>query len=648
MVHLSRSSPFFSSRLSLVSSSSFSSFSSIYFPTRSIIASRKARVNKKSYISINQLRHKLKERDNHNHGNHGNHGIHHNRGENEFGYKYNAKEGPYCRSLASPFHASSAVQKTMQDLMYNQKIKGDNNSIEDTKSMKESITSPSSLYSTSSTSSTSSITNNNSNNANTIYDDNDTDADANTGTDDNNDNNKNSSYNRGVFKSPIISTLWAQRSKKMETDDPFLKSHSEAIAQNNGESKHLLSKLPSDSYIEIDYNFTTDYFLKQAYTNPWGFFRKGKLLEDMDALAGNIAQIHCHVDGYALPLLVTASCDKISMTYDHMHSNNHDNVNLMDFSNTAGTSEGLKDSMHTKGQQYNINHVDMKLSGQVIYTGSSSLQILLGIRKKDNIAGNDRNWMTALFTFVARDPVTNKALPINSLDISRLTEQEKQLYHQALDRVRFTKQRNQQKKMAQRFLDKLSEKKKQLLLQQQQRRNYMIASLLNSSKPLLEMPCLADPMCILLEKTTLVHNHIMQPQQRNMLDRIFGGYLMRKSFEIAFTCAYLFGGSQPEFVSLNHVDFILPVDVGDLMKLESSVLYTTVNSHSPPRLHIQVVASICKPEVQTSKVSNTFDYTFQLPEILTCKKVLPSNYSDAARIVDRILSEETNENNIKM
>ena len=43
-----------------------------------------------------------------------------------------------------------------------------------------------------------------------------------------------SKYNRGVFKSPIISTLWAERSRKLETDNPFLKSHSDTIAQNNG------------------------------------------------------------------------------------------------------------------------------------------------------------------------------------------------------------------------------------------------------------------------------------------------------------------------------------------------------------------------------------------------------------------------------
>ena len=38
--------------------------------------------------------------------------------------------------------------------------------------------------------------------------------------------------------------------------------------------------------------------------------RKGKLFEDMDALAGNVAYKHCERGGH-VPLLVTASIDRI-------------------------------------------------------------------------------------------------------------------------------------------------------------------------------------------------------------------------------------------------------------------------------------------------------------------------------------------------
>lgn len=50
----------------------------------------------------------------------------------------------------------------------------------------------------------------------------------------------------------------------------------------------------------------------------------------------------------------------------------------------------------------------------------------------------------------------------------------------------------------------------------------------------------------------------------------------------------------------------------------------------------QVVASICRPEQVESKVSNTFNFTFRLPDKPTCRKVLPSNGDQARRMVARI------------
>lgn len=43
--------------------------------------------------------------------------------------------------------------------------------------------------------------------------------------------------------------------------------------------------------------------------------RKGKLFEDLDALAGNVAFVHCERDG-KVPLLVTASVDRIRLRHN--------------------------------------------------------------------------------------------------------------------------------------------------------------------------------------------------------------------------------------------------------------------------------------------------------------------------------------------
>ena len=56
-----------------------------------------------------------------------------------------------------------------------------------------------------------------------------------------------------------------------------------------------------------------------------------------------------------------------------------------------------------------------------------------------------------------------------------------------------------------------------------------------------------------------VNSFICQPQQRNIHGRIFGGFLMRRAFELAFSTAYAFAGAAPHFLEVDHVDFFKPV-----------------------------------------------------------------------------------------
>ena len=73
------------------------------------------------------------------------------------------------------------------------------------------------------------------------------------------------------------------------------------------------------------------------------------------------------------------------------------------------------------------------------------------------------------------------------------------------------------------------------------------------SKRLLRMPALADHGEILLGETRLQNALIAQPQQRNTAGRVFGGFLMRRAFELAHTTAYLFSGRRPIFLELDEV-----------------------------------------------------------------------------------------------
>lgn len=85
----------------------------------------------------------------------------------------------------------------------------------------------------------------------------------------------------GMYHSPVTNALWEARSRIFERllDPPV-----DAPPQSQ-----LLTKTPSQSRTTILYNFSTDYILREQYRDPWNEVRIGKLLEDLDALAGTIS-----------------------------------------------------------------------------------------------------------------------------------------------------------------------------------------------------------------------------------------------------------------------------------------------------------------------------------------------------------------------
>ncbi|XP_062024436.1 acyl-coenzyme A thioesterase 2, chloroplastic-like isoform X1 [Rosa rugosa] len=85
----------------------------------------------------------------------------------------------------------------------------------------------------------------------------------------------------GMFHSPVTQALWEARSHKFER---LLDPPADAPPQSE-----LLNKTPSQSRTTILYNFSTDFILREQYRDPWNEVRIGKLLEDLDALAGTIS-----------------------------------------------------------------------------------------------------------------------------------------------------------------------------------------------------------------------------------------------------------------------------------------------------------------------------------------------------------------------
>lgn len=80
---------------------------------------------------------------------------------------------------------------------------------------------------------------------------------------------------------------------------------------------------------------------------------------------------------------------------------------------------------------------------------------------------------------------------------------------------------------------------------------------------------------VFMKDTNVKSTMFMQPQYRNRHSyMIFGGYLMRQTFELAYCCAASFSHSLPRFVSLDSLTFNTPVPVGSVLHMDATVVYT--------------------------------------------------------------------------
>ena len=144
-----------------------------------------------------------------------------------------------------------------------------------------------------------------------------------------------------------------------------------------------------------------------------------------------------------------------------------------------------------------------------------------------------------------------------------------------------------------------------------------------------------------MDLTRLHSSQIMQPQYRNRHNfMIFGGFLLKQTFELAFCCAASFSHTRPTFVSLDPSTFDNPVPVGSVLYLTATVAYT-----EPPQLHstsnitaadgvdapkytrvqIRIDSKVRNIEHGETKPTGQFNYTFLVERDI---KVMPRTYSE--------------------
>lgn len=92
-------------------------------------------------------------------------------------------------------------------------------------------------------------------------------------------------------------------------------------------------------------------------------------------------------------------------------------------------------------------------------------------------------------------------------------------------------------------------------------------------------------------------SQLMLPSHSNFSGKIHGGYLLSLMDQIAFACGSKFSGKYCVTASVDRVDFLNPIEVGELVTLKASVIFV---GNSSMVVGIRVEAQ----NIQTGKVKH--------------------------------------------
>ena len=190
---------------------------------------------------------------------------------------------------------------------------------------------------------------------------------------------------------------------------------------------------------------------------------------------------------------------------------------------------------------------DVRFAARINHVGRSSLEI--GIRVEQ--PGEPQNHIASCyFTMVARSGIGEGAVSVSLPPLEYVEDIERQRADKALERRQEYK------------------RQQAALLEPPSREEYLMLADLHQAQ---EQPGFNG---------LLVNNLItdawerMYPEQENVPQKIFGGYLIRRAFELSSICSELVAPNRPMAAAVNRINFFHPVRMGDTLHYTARVVYT--------------------------------------------------------------------------
>lgn len=328
------------------------------------------------------------------------------------------------------------------------------------------------------------------------------------------------------------------------------------------------------------------------YMNVYNHVRIGRLLEDLDMFACWIAYRHNsdqeNPDGTSPLSIVTACVDSIQI---------------------------YRTSIPTDK--------DLYMFGVVSWTGSTSMEITMTLTDNSKWQftsqhGNDEDViLDAKFLMVARaHGATGKGAQVYPLKVK--TDQEQYLWDQGCNNKNL---RIQSKTTSLLMVPPTQEESAKI--------HHIYVSNLDKNKASFRLSHIKSDDTILMSTTKLKSAIICSPEHRNVHNKIFGGFLMRKAAELAeANFQFTLHDACPVCVDVSDISFAAPVEIGSLLMLNSQIIATR-NRMAIVRLHAEVM----NPETGESKTTNTFYFVFE-SNTKTLPQIIPESYGESLLCID--------------
>jgi acyl-CoA hydrolase len=190
---------------------------------------------------------------------------------------------------------------------------------------------------------------------------------------------------------------------------------------------------------------------------------------------------------------------------------------------------------------------DIVFNARINHVGRSSLEVGIRVEQPGEPV---RHVASCSFTMVARSGIGEDAVSVPLPPLEYVDETEK-------ERARKTLARRDDYKRHQADL-----------LEPPSRDEYQMLTGLHNAQEA------EDFTGLLTERLVTDAWEVMFPEQENVPETIFGGYLIRRAFELSSICSELVTPDRSIIIAVNRINFLRPVRMGDKLHFTSRVVYT--------------------------------------------------------------------------